>query len=101
MDSLKLRQPKPSYSSQPSTSTSDPASTFTPRFAQFIEDAFQELGHHIQEQDLKILSLQAQIERLTRVTSQLTDLVCHNGTTLEILDLKIDSIMGRLFPSKK
>ncbi|PKA46226.1 hypothetical protein AXF42_Ash021820 [Apostasia shenzhenica] len=101
MDSLKLRQPKPSYSSQLSTSISDPASMFTPRFAQFIVDAFQELGYHVQEQDLKILSLQAQIERLTYVTSQFTNLVCHNGTTLEILDLKIDSIMGRLFPSKK
>ncbi|PKA63480.1 hypothetical protein AXF42_Ash005375 [Apostasia shenzhenica] len=101
MDSLKLRQPKPSYSTQPSTSRSDPTSMFTPRFAQFIVDAFQELGYLVKEQDLKILSLQAQIERLTRVTSQFTDLVCHNGTTLEILDLKIDSIMGRLFPSKK
>ncbi|PKA59916.1 hypothetical protein AXF42_Ash015974 [Apostasia shenzhenica] len=33
IDSLKLRQPKPSYSSQPSSSRSDPASMFTPRFA--------------------------------------------------------------------
>ncbi|PKA47989.1 hypothetical protein AXF42_Ash016336 [Apostasia shenzhenica] len=56
MDSLKLCQPKPSYSSQPSSSRSNPASMFTPRFAQFIMDAFQELGYHIQEQDLKILS---------------------------------------------
>ncbi|PKA52764.1 hypothetical protein AXF42_Ash001745 [Apostasia shenzhenica] len=36
MDSFKLRQPKPSYTSQLSSSRSDPTSIFTPTFSQFI-----------------------------------------------------------------
>ncbi|PKA55924.1 hypothetical protein AXF42_Ash014596 [Apostasia shenzhenica] len=86
MHSLKLRQPKPSFSthtfgesslpptstqsssSAPPPSTSQPPSTsgveslFTAKFANFIVDSFRELGEKAERNHQHLLSQQAQID---------------------------------------